>query len=151
MKLIRIGLVLVIGYVAFFSWYYSDVGAPATATMTVPPPATVRPEPSAEEKAKKAAEDAQWQREVIAVSQLRKGMKNPTSFNLEQALRMADGTLCLSYRATNSFNAIVPGRAVVSKTAITTSDNESRFTPLWNKLCGGKSGTDITYIRRALL
>jgi hypothetical protein len=78
-------------------------------------------------------------------------MKNPASFKLEQASRMKDGTLCLSYRATNSFNAIVPGRAVISKTTIATSDDESRFVPLWNKLCANKSGEDISYIRRALL
>ena len=119
----------------------------ATATSTTPKPAEMSPE----EKAKKAADDARWVREVVTVSQLRKSMKNPASFNLEQALRMKDGTLCLSYRATNSFNAIVPGRAVISKTTIATSDDESRFVPLWNKLCANKGGEDISYIRRALL
>ena len=131
-----------LAYVAVKAFGTSDKLATATST-----PAEMSPE----EKAKKAADDARWVREVVTMSQLRKSMKNPASFNLEQALRMKDGTLCLSYRATNSFNAIVPGQAVISKTTIATSDDKSRLVPLWNKLCANKSGEDISYIRRALL
>jgi hypothetical protein len=105
-----------------------------------------KPEPTPEQK----AEEARWQRDVLAVRQLRAGMKNPDSFKLEQALRMDDGSLCLSYRATNSFNAIVPGNAVIADNTIRTSDNRERFAPVWNKRCAKKSGRDITYIRRAL-
>jgi hypothetical protein len=114
--------------------------------------ATVAPKASEtpEQKAKKAAEEAQFQRDVLAVKLLRSGMKNPDSFKLEQALRMPDGTLCLTYRATNSFNAIVPGHAVVSKDRIATSDSGGAFTSVWNKLCANKNGTDITYIRQAV-
>lgn len=63
---------------------------------------------------------------------------------------MADGVLCLTYRATNSFNAIVPGRAVIRDTKINTSDEGDKFTPTWNRYCGGKSGKDVSYIRRAI-
>jgi hypothetical protein len=129
-------LIAVLGFVAAIQGYSGHSAA--------------QTELSPEAKAKKASEDAQWAREVTAVSRLRKGIKNPASFNLEQALRMEDGTLCLSYRATNSFNAVVPARAVITDKAITTSDNEARLVPLWNKLCGGRKGTDISYIRRAL-
>ena len=37
-------------------------------------------------------------------------MKNPELFVLSTALEMDDGTLCVMYRATNSFDAIVPGK-----------------------------------------
>jgi hypothetical protein len=75
-------------------------------------------------------------------------MKNPDSFKLESAIRV-DGNLCLTYRATNSFNAVVPGRAVITEKRISTSD-EANFGPIWNSRCGGKSGTDVSYIRLAI-
>lgn len=37
--------------------------------------------------------------------------KNPDSFKLERAAVTADETICVTYRAANSFNAIVPGVA----------------------------------------
>ena len=62
-----------------------------------------------------AEREAKFQADVLAVRQLRANMKNPASFNLDTAIRLDDGTLCLSYRDTNSFNAIVPGRAIITK------------------------------------
>jgi hypothetical protein len=90
-----------------------------------------------------------WSRDIALVKTVRQSMKNPASFQLEQAIHMDDGTLCLTYRATNSFNAIVPGRTVIAK-GKTVSSGESNFVPFWNKHCGGKTGTDISYIRAAI-
>ena len=39
-------------------------------------------------------------------------MKNQDSFNLENTVYSPSDAFCFNYRATNSFNAIVPGRAV---------------------------------------
>jgi hypothetical protein len=98
------------------------------------------------EKAKKAAEERQWIKEVLLIRALRSNMKNPTTFKLEEALRMKDGTLCLTYRAANSFNATVLERAVIN----TNTTGASTEVTAWNKYCGGKSGTDISYIRQAI-
>lgn len=124
-------------------------------TTTEAPP--VRRELTADEKARKAEmdakkreEDAQWTREVLSLRMLRKAMKNPDSFKLEEAVRMADGALCVTYRGTNSFNAVVPGRAVVLKTGIASSDDRDGFPKIWNKHCAGKSGSDVSYIRQAI-
>ena len=92
----------------------------------------------AESKTRLAKAEARWQRQVAALGSLRQSMKNPESFVLSTALEMDDGTLCVMYRATNSFNAIVPGQAVITATAIHTSDDT------WNSRCGGKRGTDKT-------
>jgi hypothetical protein len=82
-------------------------------------------------------------RDLIAVEQLRSAMKDPSSFKISQALRMGDGTLCLIYRATNSFNATIPGEAVITEKTLVTSDDESHFASSWNSHCAHKSGKDI--------
>lgn len=114
------------------------------------PPAPPEPVQTPKEKARLSAEDALFKTNVLAVRRVRAGMKNPDSFKLEQVLRMADGTLCLTYRATNSFNATVPGRAVVAPTGGAMVDGQTGFIDRWNAKCGGKTGDDVTYLRTAL-
>jgi hypothetical protein len=53
-------------------------------------------------------------------------------------MRQAFCPLCM-YRAANSFNAFIPGRAVLSDKTFMTSDHADHFVPAWNKHCGGKS------------
>ena len=73
-----------------------------------------------------------------------------SSFNLDAANRMDDGTLCVTYRATNSFNAVVLGRAVITKVGIISSHNRDRFIPVWNRRCASKGGTNGTHIHQTL-
>jgi hypothetical protein len=126
-------------------------GRPGNAAA--PPPAK---EVTAEEQAAKAAQERKKEVErerfvasLAGLKTLQSSMKNPKSFDVEQVLRMADGTLCVTYRATNSFNAVVPGWAVITKAAILTSGHDG-FIGRWNARCGGKTGDDVTYMRRAL-
>jgi hypothetical protein len=97
------------------------------------------------EDAKKQAREARFREGVVYALALKKGMKNPDSFKLETAVRMPDGVFCFEYRATNSFNAIVPGRAFVGAGKAGTSDDGATFGPLWNRYCG-KSGEDFDTI-----
>ena len=116
-------------------------------------PAELTPEQKAEQAAKKAQEDidnAKFYRDVGVVKQLKASMKNPASFELEEAIRMEDGTLCISYRARNSFNAVMPGHAVITKDRIYTSDNWSSFSAQNKKLCANKSGRNVRGIRLML-
>lgn len=110
----------------------------------------VEPALTPQEKAAKAAEHAKWVEDVLAVRALRRSMKNPDSFKLEEALKMDDGSLCLSYRATNSFNAVIPGQAIIWANGVATSDQGRLFIRRWSEQCANKAGRDITYIRRAL-
>ena len=89
----------------------------------------------------KAAEEARFQIDVLKIKAMREKMKNPASFQLLQAARMDSGALCVVYRATNGFNAVV-----TEQKAITVGGSLGE----WNKLCAGKSGEDISYIRQAL-
>jgi hypothetical protein len=45
--------------------------------------------------------------DLYRVCALRQAMKNPDAFKLVSAVRAASGELCVEYRATNSFNAII--------------------------------------------
>lgn len=78
------------------------------------------------------------------------GMKNPASFELTDATRMADGALCLQYRGTNSFNAVIPNYAVLTQDGRASNGSAGAVASLWNKHCAGKSGEDVTRIRHAL-
>jgi RNA polymerase subunit RPABC4/transcription elongation factor Spt4 len=85
--------------------------------------------------------EAQFQMDVLKIRALKESVKNPASFELVQALRMTDGTLCVRYRGTNSFNAIVTEQVPILRTA---------KLGVWNTHCGGKKGEDITEIKAAL-
>lgn len=132
----------------FIAWGLSDKGPPRPTTMpsTETKTAPKSPAPTAAE----IASEQEFQRAVMLTRRLRDSMKNPASFQLESAIKMADGSLCLTYRATNSFNAIVLGRTVVTAAGAAASNDGALFPKLWNQHCGNKTGSDITYLRRAL-
>ena len=146
------------------SWLVGAFDAPKSANQSSPDipvpavsapvaPIELTPEQKAEQVAKKAKEDAdnaKFARDVAAVRQLKSSMKNPASFDLEEAIRMDDGTLCVSYRARNSFNAVIPGEAVITKDRIYSSDKRSSFVAQYNKLCANKSGRNMRHIRAVL-
>lgn len=131
----------------------SDQPRPAATALTAE---GSQAEPSPEAKAAlvkqteaKAKEDAEWRMMVLKARLLKQSMKNPESFKLESLLKMADGSLCFSYRATNSFNAIVPGYAVAAGEKLL-ADGNAGFDQLWAKRCAGKHGDDFTHARRAI-
>jgi hypothetical protein len=148
--LVVFGVLLIVGF--FSKTQDKQSPAPQQIAKTQEKPASPAPLPAPETaeqkaaKAKKKAEDDQWAKEVVLVSAFRSNMKNSASFKLEQALRVKDGTLCLTYRGTNSFNAIIMERAVID----TKTTGASTDAAMWNKRCGGKSGIDISYIRHAI-
>jgi len=113
---------------------------------TKPPEAPFSPE----EKAKKEAGDQRWASQVSLVRALRSSMKNPDSFKIEEAVELDDGTICITYRATNSSNAVIPGQAVLSLKGQSVTSDDRRFGARWNATCAKKSGRDIMHIRTAL-
>jgi hypothetical protein len=96
----------------------------------------------------KRIEAARFAEAVIGAASLRQQMKNPDSFKLERTLRMDDGSHCYSFRATNSFNAIVPGQAVIAKTE-TAISGDYEFARAWNRHCIGL-GTEVRNVATAL-
>lgn len=120
--------VLVVGVIA--------IGSSGSSTATAP--AVVK---SPEQIAAEAKAQAEFASSVIRIRALKSSMKNPSSFELVEALHMDDGTVCVEYRARNSFNALVlEQKAISSKGAFVN----------WNKSCAGKSGTVVTHARQAI-
>ncbi|UVC08676.1 hypothetical protein IHQ71_26700 [Rhizobium sp. TH2] len=88
-----------------------------------------------------AAEDKEYQLYSAALRRMVTALKNPDSFVLVNALKVKDGNLCITYRGTNSFNAIVTEAAVIGKDMAVRTDAKS-----WKKRCAGKSGERYTHI-----
>lgn len=105
-------------------------------------PQEPKPKKSQEQIEADKRSEAAFQADVIKVKSLRESLKNPNSFELVSAGRIdKTNVLCIVYRATNSFNAVVTEQVAIS-TAFKVVD--------WNSNCAGKSGEDMKRIRHAL-
>lgn len=83
----------------------------------------------------------------------RKNLNDPASAQLSQALLMDDGSLCMTVRARNGFNAIMPASLVVEpngKAHISEEQDKTAFRHAWNTFCGDKRGTDETRLLRLM-
>jgi RNA polymerase subunit RPABC4/transcription elongation factor Spt4 len=88
--------------------------------------------------------EADFQNVVRVAKWAKNRSKNPASFELTYAGISGSGTVCIEFRATNSFNAVVPGIYVMSNTV---SGDTAK---LWNDECAGRGLDDYTYARTAL-
>ena len=100
----------------------------------------------AAQKAKDAAEEVQFQEALASARAVKRSMKNPASSQLDSVMRTPAGATCYQYRARNSFNAIVPGFAVAAEKKLTISDAGTAWRAVWNRHCGGKSGTSLSHV-----
>jgi hypothetical protein len=76
-------------------------------------------------------------------------MKDPDTFELKDVIYMDDGSICYTYRAKNSFNAMLQGDAVVESSPkgikmLVSGHDGNRFVSAWNKHCAKKTGKDLT-------
>lgn len=94
-----------------------------------------------EQRAQEAKKEAEFQSVVSRLRALKASTKNPNSFEIVSAILMNDGTLCATYRGTNSFNAVITENQAVAKNLKIVD---------WNRFCGGKSGRDMKYAKHAL-
>lgn len=107
-------------------------------------PEAPTPQLTPAQKAAEAKKEAEFQQVRRVAASVKAAAKNPASFDLIYAGVSDDGAVCLQYRATNSFNAIVPGQYAHLKSI------SSGAASAWNKLCGGKMLTNYTHVRRSL-
>lgn len=105
-------------------------------------PAEPPPQQTEAEKQAEAAASEKLGLDILRTKALKQSTKNPASFELVEAIRMDDQALCITYRGTNSFNAIVTENKVLLQDGKTGE---------WNKHCSGKTGADVTKkVQRAL-
>lgn len=110
---------------------------------TAPDPVAA-PSKSPAEIAAAAAKEREFQAVAAQLRALKAAMKNPASFELVSADLAGDGTLCVKYRATNSFNA------VTTSIYVGNSKVSSDKVPDWNKYCAGVPLTDYLHARHAM-
>ena len=103
-----------------------------------------QPSPKAAPTAAELQSEREFQQVVFTAKKLKGAMKNPSAFELVSAQMMQGPALCMTYRSTNSFNAVITERYVVTEKVSSASGDT------WNKHCAGKTGTDYTHARRAI-
>ena len=87
---------------------------------------------------------------IALARDVRKEVKNPKSFELAVAIIHADGTVCMTYRATNSFNAIVPAQAIRRAGTYWVSESDGGFAQRWRSLCAGRGRDETRMVQRFL-
>lgn len=109
---------------------FSAMQAPDKPTKTAAPP--------------DPAKEREFQMVVSNLKTLRAATKNPASFDLVDAKLVDSATLCVVFRSTNSFNAIVTERYTMSRTV------SSGSADAWEKHCAGQSGVSYSHAKYAL-
>lgn len=102
-------------------------------------------QPTPEQAAATKKADGEWNAAVSALTSLKKAAKNPKSFELESFVFFPGGSACYEYRASNSFNAIVPGRAVFdagTRRVLTSENDGNKFVATYNQICTKTGGVE---------
>jgi C1A family cysteine protease len=108
----------------------------------------------AEIEAKKAEAEKQTRSiALLGAKSLKASMKDPDTFEIKDVIHMEDGSICYTYRAKNSFNAMLQGNAVVDTSEkemkiLVSGRDGNKFVSVWNKHCAKKSGKDLTDIAK---
>ena len=107
--------------------------------------ATQQPVKTPEQIALEAKADGEIQAAIVMGKAIKASMKNPASFKLKSFLIYPGGATCYEYSGANSFNAVIPGRAVYlpAKTKVLTQDADgNRFVKAWNDICTKSGGAE---------
>ncbi|MDD2765304.1 MAG: zinc ribbon domain-containing protein [Opitutaceae bacterium] len=116
--------------------------------------AAMSPEQKAQKAAAKAKHDAQIQQAAAGALALKRGMKDPTAFELTSLVLKTDGSACYDYRAKNTFGAILPSSAVVTSKGklLLQERDKNAFVKAWNDACTKDGGDDLTVlVKRTIL
>jgi hypothetical protein len=97
------------------------------------------------EIAKKKRRDAQLQFAALGAAELKKGSKDPDTFELKSAYVSPSGTACYEFRAVNSFGAKLKGEAVLTPNGkiLLNERDGNRFVHVWNSDCTKPGGDEI--------
>jgi len=129
---------------SLFTWMVAALILIGVGISLTKPDAPPPPKKTPEQLAAEIKREAEFQRVVRVAKLVKASAKNPASFTLTFAGLTNQGAICIEYRATNSFNAVVPGNYVVA--GATAGDSPA----LWNKHCANQRLTDYSFARQAL-
>lgn len=134
MSRLKILFIALLGVVLFQAFRHDNPTQPAPVANAITPA----------QAAENNKRETEFQTVVMGAKMVKAGQKNPASFHLTSAGMTPEGSICYKYRSTNSFNAVVPGTYVISKSG------GSAEAAAWNKYCAGKSATDYSHASEAL-
>lgn len=98
-----------------------------------------------EQIARQKADEDRFTITAGMVLQLRKAMRNPASFQLEEAYANDDATLiCVRYRGQNGFGGMNVETAIAVNGVLISSSKD------WNKRCAGVALHDMKHVRHAI-
>ena len=82
---------------------------------------------------------------VLGANQLKGSSKDPATFEFQSIYLAKDGAVCYEYRAKNSFNAILAGRALTAPSLkiLAQERDGTKFINAWNKSCTKSGGQEI--------
>ena len=89
----------------------------------------------------KENEDLSLSRAATGAISLRKAVRNPDSFVLEEVVGMPDGALCYSYRAQKEFFGGINREHAVLPRKVSNLDQSDAA---WRRYCANKTGADLT-------
>lgn len=93
-----------------------------------------------------APEDESRNKAIAFTDSVKNIMKDPNSFEVIQLRLDNIGTICLTFRAKNSFNAFIQGYAVKTTDGKTQIDGVSGTEKhLWTGYCSRGDGRTVTY------
>ena len=111
------------------------------------------PAPAAIKTPAELARDRHLTVGAMVLSVWRKNLNDPSSAQLSQALLMDDGSLCMTVRARNGFNALMPASLVIGpdgRANISEQTDHAAFRRAWNTHCGNKTGSDETELLKIM-
>ena len=103
-----------------------------------------RAEARAAKNKAKLEEEVAFQKALILARAVKHDAKDPQSVDFSKAFVTEDGTVALTFRAKNSFGALVINYAVLTKDGKAGVGPEEKIAPLWNKYATNKRGYDVT-------
>lgn len=104
-------------------------------------PRTVVARKTPAELAQAQLKQVEFEKVVSLIQAVRDNTKNPASFELVDATLTKGSNLCLTYRGTNAFNAVM-----TQSVAFTLTGKKA----IWNSVCGGQTGVDYSHAKHAL-
>lgn len=119
----------------------SDEARQTTNAKKAAVEAAKSPAQKASEAAKAKHDETEFQFGVVATKFVKANLKNPESFEFVSAGVVDNGAMCLTYRAKNSFNAVVTEDAAITR----------KFSKgVWNRDCAGHTMTVMNHLGHAL-
>lgn len=130
----------------------APIEAPAVATSGTDAYSEVKKlAPTARTKAEPPQTDSEGGMAIVVAKKIKATMNNPKSFDLESLIVLEGGAACYQYRATNAFNAVMPGKAVFdAKSGIIIIHTDNNFIKTWNRICAHKTGREIAAIAKRI-